>query len=383
MEVGQMTRVRVHRVVLRTLAMAFLCTALVGALGGCDGRPGGPGSAGQTGESSATVNGDSSAASGLSREEVQRRLALPQFAYVAETELKAQGKTRTQAGSLAVVDSVADKVASRVPLGKSLSDVAVTPDGRHIYITDSSEPVIHMLDAETNQEIRTIALPGVQPGPTDRDAKTKYTYEQMEGCSSAIRCTPDGKNVLVLSKAGLQVIDTASGTVTRTLPDLRGGESLAVSFDGKRAYVGTSDWLTRGAKPILGWADLAEKGEGGVLALVDLETWQVAKKRTIGLCGGIAVRPDDTQVFYSDIKERTMHVVDPSTLADVAVVQLKGDKASEFTPNGVGVLPDGSKAYVVCAWVNSFGAASADNFFCAVVETASWKVAKRIPLQAY
>jgi DNA-binding beta-propeller fold protein YncE len=243
--------------------------------------------------------------------------------------------------------------------------------------------VVHMVDAETNQELRSIALPGVQPGPTGRDAKTKYTYEQMEGCSSAVRCTPDGKSVLVLSKAGLQVIDTASSAVTRTLPELRGGESLAVSFDGKRAYVGTSDWLTRGARTILGWADLAEKGEGGILALVDLETWQVVEKRSIGLCGGIAVRPNDTQVFYSDIKERSMHAVDSTTLEDVAVVQLKGDKATSFTPNGVGVLPDGSKAYVVCAWSTAVGAASADNFFCAVVKTESWKVDKRIPLQAY
>lgn len=365
--------------VTRTLACAVLCGALVG----CTVLPGTSGSGERLGDSTGTVNGGSTAESGLSREEVQRRLALPRFAYVAEADVKVQGKTRTDLGRFAVVDSISDKVVSGTQFGKNLSDVAVTPDGRYIYVTDSNEPVVHMIDAETNQEIRRIDLPGVQPGPTGRDAKTKYTYEQMEGCSSAIRCTPDGTTVLVLSKAGLQVIDTASSTVTRTLPELRGGETLAVSFDGKRAYAGTSDWHTRGARTLLGWVELALKGEGGVLALVDLETWQVAKKRPAGLCGGITVRPDDTQVFYSDIKERSLHAVDAATLEDVAVVQLKSGKASQFTPNGVGVLPDGSKAYVVCAWSAAGGALSADNFFCAVVRTATWKVTKRIPLQAY
>ena len=378
-----MTGMRVPRIVIRALALALAYAVLGGMLLGCTSPAGISGSGGQSGDSTGTAKGSSSSAGGLSREEVQRRLALPRFAYVAETELKVQGKTRTEFGRLSVVDSAADKVVGRAPLGKDLSDVAVTPDGRYIYVTDSGEPVVHMVDAETNKEFRRIDLPGVRPGPTGRDATTKYTYEQMEGCSSAIRCTPDGKTVLVLSKAGLQVIGTDRGTVTRTLPELRGGQSLAVSFDGKRAYVGTSDWLTRGARTLLGWASLAEKGDGGILAVVDLGTWQVVKKRATGLVGGIAVKPDDTQVFYSDIRERSLHAAEPNTLGDIAVAQLKGGKASQFTPNGVGVLPDGSKAYVVCAWVNSRGAASADNFFCAVVKTELMEVVKRIPLQAY
>ena len=367
------------RVLIRALGIVVLCCVLAG----CTGLPATSGSEGRTGASTKTVARDSTVTSGLSREEVQRRLALPQFAYVAETDRQTKGQTRIGTGKLAVIDSETDKVVERSAFGKALSDVAVTPDGRHLYVTDSDEPVVHMVDAETKREIRRIDLPGVKPGTTGFDAKTKYTYEQMEGCSSAVRCTPDGRSVLVLSKAGLQVIDTASGTVTRTIPELLGGESLAVSFDGKRAYAGVSDWRTREARTILGWADLAEKGEGGYLALVDLETWTVTKQRSTGLCGGIAVRPDDTQVFYSDIKEQSMHAVDSATLEDIAVAQLKGEKATSFTPSGVGVLPDGSKAYVVCAWVTSVGAASADNFFCAVVKTDTWKVVKRIPLQAY
>ena len=357
---------------MKTLTRALLYVVLCSALVGCTGSPG----------TSGTVTGNSTAGA-PTREEVQRRLALPRFTYVGETDVKVQGQKRTESGSLAVIDSARDKVVARTVLGKDLSDVAVTPDGRYIYITDSNEPLVHMVDAETNQEVRRIALPGVPPGPSHWDMNAKYTFAQMEGCSSAIACTPDGKAVLVLSKAGLQVIDTASSTVTRTLPGFQGGDTLAVSFDGKRAYAGTSDWSSRGAKTVLGWTELALKGDGGILVMVDLETWQVAKKRSTGVCGGIAVRPDDTQVFFSDLQGRSLHAVDPRTLQDIDVVDLKAGNKAPFSPSGVGVLPDGSKVYVVCAGNAVAGIPSADSFFCAVVRTATWKVAKRIPLQAY
>jgi YVTN family beta-propeller protein len=367
---------------VRKLIQALSCAILCGMLVGCTVLPGLSGTGGRSGDTTGSAGAGSAADGAPSREEVQRRLAAPRFAYIAESDVKFEGTARTAFGVFAVVDSTTDKVTGEAQLGTNLSDVAVSPDGRYTYLTDSDEPVVHVVDTATNKEIRRIELPGVQPGPTGRDATTKYTYEQMEGCSSAIRCTPDGKWVLVLSKAGLQVIDTASGTVTRTFPELRSGETLAVSFDGKRAYAGVSDWHTREARPLLGWVDLALAGEGGELAMVDLETWKVAKRRPAGLLGGIAVRPDDTQVFYSDIAERSLHVVDPLTLEDVKVVQLRDAKGAQFTPNGVGILPDGSKAYVVCAWTVG-GAPAAENFFCAVVKTDTWSVAKRIPLQAY
>jgi DNA-binding beta-propeller fold protein YncE len=367
---------------VKHLARTLLLVVLCGALAGCSLLPRTSGPAGGSGGGGGAAGDGGSATTGPSREEVRARLAVQRVTYIAESGFKGEGTARAEFGRLAVVDSLSDKVRSTTALGKALSDVAVSPDGRHVYMTDGGEPVVHVFDAETNQELRRIELPGVTPGPTVMDGTTKYTFEQMEGCSSAIRCTPDGKSVLILSKAGLQVIDTASGTVTRTLPELRGGETLAVSFDGKRAYAGVSDWHTREARTLLGWVDLALTGEGGTLALVDLETWKVVKTRSVGLAGGIAVRPDDTQVFYSDIAERTMHVVDPVTLQDIAVVQLAGDQKRQFTPNGIGVLPDGSKAYVVCAW-SVGGASGAENFFCAVVRTDTWKVIKRIPLQAY
>ena len=61
---------------------------------------------------------------------------------------------------------------------------------------------------------------------------------------------------------------------------------------------------------------------------------------------GITVDPDDSRVFCSDRKLKALRIVDPVTLADLAVVSLKSAKAKRFQPRGVGVLPDGNKVYV-------------------------------------
>jgi len=192
----------------------------------------------------------------------------------------------------------------------------------------------------------------------------------------------------VLSKAGLQVVDAASAKVVRTLPELRDGQDLAVSFDGKHAYIATTDALTRGKHTLADWRSIFMSGVGGGLALLDLETWQIVKRVSCGVVGGIAVDPDDSRIFCSDYKLKALRIVDPVTLADGAVAPLKSNKFKHFLPVGVGVLPDGSKAYVVCtALVPSdpwtMANAGPMEFFCAVVATESQEVVNRIPLDAY
>jgi len=329
----------------------------------------------------------------VDRAEIERRLALPRFTYVGEAE--GQGTARPF-GALAFIDSETETLAFRPRIGSDLGRVAVAPDGRLIYVTDQDEPVVWVVDAETHEKVRSIRLPGVSRHQSGAKTATgRYSFAELLPCSSAVACTPDGALVLVLSTAGLQVIDTASAEVVRTLPELRDGIELAVSFDGKHAYIATVDSLIRGKHTMLEWVKMSVAGVGGGLALLDLETWQVVKRVSCGEVGGIAVDPDDSRIFCSDFKLKALRIVDPVTLADIAVVSLRSAKARSFQPRGVGVLPDGSKAYVVCAGViptsgqmaslATVGSSSNDQlyFFCAVVRTDTQEVVKRIPLDAY
>jgi DNA-binding beta-propeller fold protein YncE len=332
------------------------------------------------------TTGGGAGAEPAGRSEIERRLALPRFTYVAEADIS-DSKLK---GALAVIDSETDKLADRPGIGKYLETVAVAPDGRLVYTGDRELPVVHVVDAETDKEVRTVGLPGVRaPKKKAVTAAGTYCYADLEGCSSALACTPDGASVLVLSKAGLQVIDTATFEVVRTLPELRDGYDLAVSFDGRRAYIATSDAHERGYHTIGEWSQLSVAGKGGGLALLDLETWRVVKRVRCGQVGGIAVDPDDSRFFCSDYKLRALRIVDPQTLRDIAVIPLGSARARYFQPRGVGVLPDGSKVYVVCAAVSpvdpmaAAAGADPDLFFCAVVGMKTREVVKRIPLDAY
>ena len=323
----------------------------------------------------------------VDRAEIEHRLALPRFTYVGETDSRgASGSS----GALAIIDSETDTLAFRPHIGSDLGRVAMAPDGRLIYVVDQDEPVVWVVDAETREKVGSIRLPGVSPSRRrTMTATAKYPYTQLQTCSSAVACTPDGALVLVLSKAGLQVIDAASAKVVRTLPELRDGQDLAVSFDGKHAYIATTDALTRGRHTLADWRTILMSGVGGGLMVLDLETWQIDKRVSCGVVGGIAVDPDDSRIFCSDYKRKALRIVDPVTLADIAVVSLKSDKFKHFLPVGVGVLPDGSKAYVVCAAVapsdpmTAAAGASPDLFFCAVVKTETRELVERIPLDAY
>ncbi len=163
------------------------------------------------------------------RDEIERRLALPPFAYVAESDTdtaKIQAGLDGQTGAAAFIDSATDTLVARPVAGTNLNCVAVAPDGSRVYVTDFNEAVLHVFDAETKKEILKITLPGVEPrDPMSltkavQDQGYTFAYELMRSCSSGVACTPDGAWVLVCSSAGLQVVDTATNQVVRTLSDL-------------------------------------------------------------------------------------------------------------------------------------------------------------------
>lgn len=371
-------------------------TTVAGGSGVGEGDGGGSaagGSSGGSGTTSATTAAD------FDRAEIERRLGLAPFAYVAESDVK-PGATAGDVSSavftaaFAVVDSLVDTLAARPECVSDPVDVAVAPDGALVYVSDWGEPVIHVLDAETKTHLRDIELPGLSR--TDRakmqayvmDLKAPVPWDWGEGCSGALAVTPDGALLLVSTHVGLMVVDTATEAVVRTLPDLH-VSAIAVSFDGSRAYLGTDDWFTREPRSVLAWIQLRNEGVGGSLSALDLQTWEVAEQRGLGFVNGLAMKPDGTEAYVSDHTKKALRMVDALTLEDRGLVPL-----GRSFPAGVGVLPDGSKAYVVCTADNTDlytavaqrGPAtppSAEDYFCAVVDVGTEEVIKRIPLQTY
>ena len=98
--------------------------------------------------------------------------------------------------------------------------------------------------------------------------------------------------------------------------------------------------------------------------------------------------PDDSRFFCSDYKLKALRIVDPVTLADIAVVSLKSPKAKYFQPGEWACCPTAARptwSAPRCSDPGDRRAAAREplSFFCAVVKTESQEVVKRIPLDAY
>ena len=188
----------------------------------------------------------------------------------------------------------------------------MSPDGSRFYVTDYYEAVLHVFDAETKMEILKIALPGVEPrDPTwlgtvvlnsagDAYSEETFPFELMRPCASGVASTPDGAWVLVCSSAGLQVVDTATNQVVRTLSDVL-GTLVAVSFDGMRAYVACDNLDSLAPRSYIDWIRTLMEDEECRLVCIDLKTWQIVKETPTATVAGLAVKPDDTQVFFSEM----------------------------------------------------------------------------------
>ena len=335
-------------------------------------------------------------AGAFDRTEIERRLALPPFAYVAENDYdtaKLMKNENGYAGAAAIIDSLTDSLAARPAAGTLLNSVAVAPDGSRFYVTDYYEAVLHVFDAETKLEILKIALPGVEPrDPTwlttvVQNTSETFPFKLMRPCASGVASTPDGAWVLVCSSAGLQVVDTATDQVVRTLPDLL-GTLVAVSFDGRRAYVACDSLDSLAPQSYMDWIRTLMEDEECRLVCIDLETWQIVKETPTATVAGLAVKPDDTQVFFSEMYQKRVRVVDSLTLEDMWNVSTEPSYSV-----GIGFVPTGTKAYVVCSADTGFFDSSgqlttpkvptAEDFFCAVIDTADKEIIKRIPLEAY
>jgi hypothetical protein len=105
--------------------------------------------------------------------------------------------------------------------------------------------------------------------------------------------------------------------------------------------------------------------------------------------GSIAIKPDDSQVFFSEVYRKRARVVDALTLGDLWKVSTEPSYAL-----GIGFVPNGTKAYVVCSAdsgaLDYFSGGqtrpkvpTAEEFFCAVIDTHDEEIVKRIPLEAY
>jgi YVTN family beta-propeller protein len=183
-----------------------------------------------------------------------------------------------------VLDIATNTVAATVPMDNSI-DVAVAPDGRHVYVT--SFEGVTVIDAAGHTVAAAI---DVAKGSTSTTGR-------------GLAFSPDGTKAYVTSGGmnAVAVIDTAARTVIATVGVGVDPVGIAVTPDGRRAYV-------------------ANHGSGNVSVI---DTGNNTETATIALGAepfGVAVTADGGRVYVtsSGADTKNVSVIDTATNGIVA-----------------------------------------------------------------
>jgi YVTN family beta-propeller protein len=120
--------------------------------------------------------------------------------------------------SVDVIDTATDKVVKTINVGKAPNGVALTPDDRLLVVTVYGEDRIAFIDTSTQSVIATLAVPKPHTVAISPDGKLAYVTLQEPG------------------HFGLALMDLATRSVVRTLALDKTPRDGEFGYDGKMFY---------------------------------------------------------------------------------------------------------------------------------------------------
>jgi YVTN family beta-propeller protein len=201
-----------------------------------------------------------------------------------------------------VIDTATGDIIADIDVGGESHHAWMNPDGKQVYITVPKSEGVAVIDTQTNTLIKTVS--------------TGYKV-------NSTATSPDGKSIYALNKGDdtLSVIDRETLTVSETVDVGKGPDHLAVSPDGRYIYL-TAAYANEV------WA-------------IKTDTLETAATVTVGQGPhGIAVSSDGKYVFAANRGEATFTMFSGGDLKKLFSMQLgKG-------PGHVMVPPGGSDVYI-------------------------------------
>jgi DNA-binding beta-propeller fold protein YncE len=215
--------------------------------------------------------------------------------------------------SVLAFDTESDEVVAEYPLAFNVTDLAISPNGRHLYAgrTDDEGADVAMLDTKTGKE-DSVRIAG--------------TAGTTTGC---VRVSPEGRRLYVAangsSTAHLVMVDTVRKHVLNAVEITSPIRDIALSPDGATAYVGS-----------------AGPDFGTVLDIIDTRTSTITTTHKIGDVAGLL-----SQLTVSRDGERAYLVGDQSvTVLSTATQDVIGSIAVDGDPSCAIESPDGKRLYV-------------------------------------
>ena len=125
--------------------------------------------------------------------------------------------------TVSVINTAINKVTTTVDVGTKPYGVAISPDGAKVYVTNPGSNSISVIDTATNNVTATVKVVNSPTG---------------------IAVTPDGKKVYVANHCKyvgtVSVINTTTNMVTKNIIVDENPCGISVTYDGKWAYITTA-----------------------------------------------------------------------------------------------------------------------------------------------
>jgi len=237
-----------------------------------------------------------------------------------------------------VVDAQSNKVVGSVPVGRLPRGIAQSVDGRQLFVTNAWSDTVSVIDVATLKVIRTLPT-GYEPTGIvlDRSGTALYVANRLSG--------------------DISVIDVATGQEIKRLLAGRGASYLAPSPDGKWIYC-THIYPNAGA---------FRSQPNSEITIIDAERQIVVERKTLPNVAGVfhvALSTDGKLGVAAQLRPKNLiplaHVEhgwafgDSLTLfgEDVGgTVQIPIDELERYyaLPWGVAIAPDKSKIFVTTA----------------------------------
>ncbi len=237
-----------------------------------------------------------------------------------------------------VVDAQTNKVVGIVPVGRTPRGIALSPDGRQLYVTNAWSDTVSVIDTNSRKVVQTLVT-GFEPSGVvlDRSGETLYVANRLSG--------------------DISVIDLRAKQETKRLLAGRGASYLALSPDGKWIYC-THIYPSPGAfrtKP------------NSEITVIDTARQIVVERKTLHNVAGVfhvAVSADGKLGVVAQLRPKNLiplaHVEHGWVFGDSLTlfgddigdpVQVPIDELDQYyaLPWGVAIAPDKSKIFVTTA----------------------------------
>ncbi|MGD0507002.1 MAG: beta-propeller fold lactonase family protein [Terriglobales bacterium] len=239
---------------------------------------------------------------------------------------------------LRVVDTQTGKLVKRIAVGHVPRGLSLSADGKQIYVANSWTDTISVIDAAKLETIRTLAT-GFEPISvvSDRQGETLYVADRLSDAIS--------------------VIDLRSGKEIKRLAAGRGASYLALSGDGTRVYC-------THIYPKIGAHRTPPESE---ITVIDTATRRVIDRESLHNVAGVfhlAISADGKLGVAAQLRPKNLiplaHVEHGWAFTDSlvffgqdvgGVVQVPLDELERYfaVPFGVAIAPDKSKVFVSAA----------------------------------